>query len=121
MASSGRLARRFAAATDGSTRPVTLQVTHAGLARGLNMIFSLPEVFGSKTQIIWRAITRLHAGVFVTRLAGGFHGPAMKYRTPPGDTPRLAAFGRRWRLKVNHYRRKSKASIDGRVICDHLV
>jgi hypothetical protein len=35
------------------------------------MIFNLPEVFGSKTQIIRRAITRLHdAGVFATKACG---------------------------------------------------
>ncbi|MGC2320747.1 MAG: hypothetical protein WA615_30350, partial [Bradyrhizobium sp.] len=57
-----------------------------------------PAVFGSKTQIIWRLITRLHAGVPVTMACGGFHGPAMKYRTPPSVGVRLAAFGH-WRLK----------------------
>ena len=31
----------------------------------------------------WRAITRLDAGVPVTKACWGFHDPAIKYRTPP--------------------------------------
>ena len=40
------------------------------------MLFAFdPPVFGSKTQIIWREKTRLHAGIPITKACWGFQGP----------------------------------------------